>query len=1087
MTAIMAQLGLTEMELSIDVAKLIGEKMENTRKSIEEHIRSLRIKLDELKDTMIAGPEVDEELIDSLEKSITNPQLLEQINALKKGSPLISKSGLVQVAALLKYSPDLFMAVGGEQPTIVAKQSLLARRRQFLTMLASAKALRDYEDMKGAPPIPNTCVHVNLLRDIKRIDDAPTQFIRLSAFIRKFQGHRDSNWIDCRECKKHLICIHELIQMQQYLNPKDSNTLQKELNLNFCGPVQGGNYQCRNCGQAISSIDFDRGIEFDDEGRPMSGGVIIDDAGVQQQDIEILLGTVSSVDEEEKVDDLEGDRDLQLIIKEITNRIGIFADKKGYSRMIKNIKPYMMTITSPEYRARIRAEAEKKGRLPEKDREKIIEDRIEEYYSRKIISYAAAAILIEVQTRTPDYIIRYTLPGCNKPGFTGFPIGSDNDKTGIEYLSCAVGSIMKNQYPWNKTGFLKEGNPMKRQQGIAIYIEGGIKELLTNPTVQYNLSEKKKYLKALYGSEGGDGKQTDIIFPGFLPRLQTISAEEAAEEPVIAEVAKHPDQLADLWIRMGHKMAKKTAFAVKGSPFLDTTCCVSSIKQPGIFWSALSDIPRLENRHTKSKIGGTRFMVPFSPRLKKEDLPEANPNIYHRVFLNVCFRGPRIGQPHEPGLTLRCPWCDFVFPSHPRILDYDNEGKSALDGQDVTINYTTFQEVLDASHKNTAIPKYIIPSKVDINNIMELTTVEPAISATWAEDLTELIKNISALPRGELSEIDIALAAGKFSDAINRAEAYVYDNITSSTSKSDVKSGALKGLQFINTTASGEEIREIIKTYLIIPMQRILSGLDSTNHINTIDVLKSTLNLSDAHISEKLKPMMNKNEAVNNTEHIQLFNKAQYSFARAKLLHFVRQVNAVVNAAQYINSTNVPGGEPIFKYIMKYILYIPLSSLLSEYSLPPEKYEVTSGVNAIGNSMQLLTNTVIVTLHNYKDEHIVFSDKELQERLQIRIEKEAMEFVKEFDNKTEEERAIEKTKKKYGLGKWSVGGTKAIYMYDPDRYDAEREEKIRAGIIDVTQEKAEYDISKYDLFGISAGIEDEGDRLGVDSGFEDNF
>ena len=49
---------------------------------------------------------------------------------------------------------------------------------------------------------------------------------------------------------------------------------------------------------------------------------------------------------------------------------------------------------------------------------------------------------------------------------------------------------------------------------------------------------------------------------------------------------------------------------------------------------------------------------------------------------------------------------------------------------------------------------------------------------------------------------------------------------------------------------------------------------------------------------------------------------------------------------------------------------------------------------------------------------------------------------------TKEMKQIELLKKKLGLGKWAVGGTKLIYAYDKDRYDYEREERAAAGIVD---------------------------------------
>jgi hypothetical protein len=84
----------------------------------------------------------------------------------------------------------------------------------------------------------------------------------------------------------------------------------------------------------------------------------------------------------------------------------------------------------------------------------------------------------------------------------------------------------------------------------------------------------------------------------------------------------------------------------------------------------------------------------------------------------------------------------------------------------------------------------------------------------------------------------------------------------------------------------------------------------------------------------------------------------------------------------------------------------------------------------------------------YKKEAKRYSDKEVRELITARNEKEKLQFVNEIAGMSKDMKAIEKLKKKLGLGKWAVGGTKAIYAYDADRYDYERDERAAAGIVD---------------------------------------
>jgi hypothetical protein len=65
-----------------------------------------------------------------------------------------------------------------------------------------------------------------------------------------------------------------------------------------------------------------------------------------------------------------------------------------------------------------------------------------------------------------------------------------------------------------------------------------------------------------------------------------------------------------------------------------------------------------------------------------------------------------------------------------------------------------------------------------------------------------------------------------------------------------------------------------------------------------------------------------------------------------------------------------------------------------------------------------------------------------------RNEKEKANIIRKMNDMSRASRDIEKTKIKLGIGEYAVGGTKAIYAYDKDRYDIEREQRAQAGIVD---------------------------------------
>ena len=59
-----------------------------------------------------------------------------------------------------------------------------------------------------------------------------------------------------------------------------------------------------------------------------------------------------------------------------------------------------------------------------------------------------------------------------------------------------------------------------------------------------------------------------------------------------------------------------------------------------------------------------------------------------------------------------------------------------------------------------------------------------------------------------------------------------------------------------------------------------------------------------------------------------------------------------------------------------------------------------------------------------------------------------MEIIGRFDRMSKEEKSLELVKKKLGLGDWAVGGTKAIYKYNPEQYERDRNQRLEMGFSD---------------------------------------
>jgi KaiC/GvpD/RAD55 family RecA-like ATPase len=154
---------------------------------------------------------------------------------------------------------------------------------------------------------------------IRKVKDQSQRMALLSKFLTTFQGTKVDNWVKCNAGDHNLLCVHELLQIYQFLRPGDVSVLNKDIQLNFAGGHFQGYYICRNCGQPISELEYDTHLEYDDSGRPMMGrSELVDKDAITQEQIELLVGPMGDVEipesffnrlktNEPEIDDMFGD------------------------------------------------------------------------------------------------------------------------------------------------------------------------------------------------------------------------------------------------------------------------------------------------------------------------------------------------------------------------------------------------------------------------------------------------------------------------------------------------------------------------------------------------------------------------------------------------------------------------------------------------------------------------------------------------------------------------------------------------------------------------------------------------------------
>lgn len=1026
---IIEQYGMDQLELYPELMAVLQKKIDLYQAQLITTLATLRKMIVTEQKEPEQNPFLDHPTI--LEDIRGQPILAEALAEYERVNPTLAQSDLGKVLYLLQHHANYFQVAAGKNSVLVAKALMQTNNMEYLKQLKIANTIKYNTIHAGDKPKKNTCKHVADLVSIRKLQDDGERFHELATFFKIFQGERSDNWIDCNVCKEHLLCIHERLQLQAFLNQKEKDIIEKEIILKCAGGQFQGKYICRNCGQAIRDMDFDNNLEFDDNGKPKSGrAVLVDEDAVLDDKIDEMISVPIEKSQVKQLNLNDDEIKCYNIIREIAERVGIQLDNEGYRNIIARVVTWINKFyTSDAYAALKRS----KPTLPDYD----------VAVARNSITASAIFLLLEIQSKIPSYVVRYALMGCKSPGFDGYPLEENPEKLqGIEYIACAVATIRRNEAPWNQSGFQKIPEDLKRQKGIMQYMMNILKEIIGDDIIQFHLSEKRKYLAEVLGTAASSYgiSQKDMIYPSFLPEQIFITPELAAKDVIKPEVAENMGYkgrmaLVKLWIRHAHLFAKTTASLVKGSPMSETTCCTTMISKPGAFWAKAEDMPPIPKRLLQPYQQGQPMMTEFIPREAGSDVVTPNKDQYYRIFLKCCFQGDRMGHAHEPGLTYLCKWCGFQFPTHPSVMDTDTEGKTALSSQDIKTDAEEFNTLLDTVHTVHTVPSIKSSVVSSVTAIMgEFGSIQPPPIPEWKEVMLETTTQFLKLPPNAERD-DIALAVGAISDATTPFEKIITDRLT--VEKYQMILESISKLSWVN-------MFQVIQTYFMTPFQRILSHFSRKSLFIPIELVKA---LSESHAKDDLEPILNNDMLLLLSKEEEL-KQPSLQFARSKLNYFLKQMSALLPFKNKIRPIVVPGRDVTLSYIQRAILYGPLAILINPSEIP-EGTEITSPIKAMGDpSMRFLLEIVAFSLDKYYKERLSFNDKEIKELIAIRDEKERVNVVAEFNKLSDEERAMELMNKRLGLGKWSVGGTKLIYAYDKDYYDLERQKRLNAGIVD---------------------------------------
>ena len=1022
--------GLSQKEYNVDQQDVLVEKVQMMRALIKQYIIEVRGASNKAASEHIitSNPFLSDSAFASILEVIDSEPLISGfMNDMAKITPFYKSSDVAIFAYLLVVAPNLLVKTIAQVPGPLAVERNRRVRDQFLEALRNALTRAENRLNSGDEPVPNKCPHVASLNSIYRVKDLGIRMQLFAKFLTKFQGGREENWINCAVCKQHLVCYHQVLLLQEFLHPREKDALHKELLLNFSAGQFNGQYMCGNCGQAISEIEYDTSIEYSDDGTPMSGRAVLE---VEDEDaVDNVLGT-------SEANTLTFKTEAQTLIyntaRKIFDTVGILAVAEGYMQIVQRVESDVLKQPS------------------RKDYPKAIDGKrtldYDIHINRIIVGSTAVNCLLEIQTNIPGYIMRYRMPGC-RAGFTGYPLGNEKEMTGMEYIACAVANISEQVAPWNLTGFQREAEK-KRKESILALMNKRMIALLTNSGAQLQISLKRAYLKELFGSTIYSEELPEQIPTRFTPVPYNINDEETAKSAIVTQAAS-PAQVARAWILQAHRYGKENGTYLKESLLAEATCCFSRIQEPGAFWkekrASMTDLD--VKMHPRGPVG-SHLGLTFVPR-RQEDLEGViQPEFMYKIFLNVCYQGPRKGLPHTPGYTNECSSCGYVYtespysvlPFPPISIDsktqkeltkmYNEEmesiitkGKVALDTQGIEVTKDTFEEVIDASHKAFLVEPIVPKKPVSGTKLFEqFRLIEPEPFTGWRVAITQTIEALS-----KLNESDDPIDAY---GSISNVATDIIEECKSRLGESNATT-----LQRV-LESNPIQCIESIRTYFVVTFQRLIQGF----------VTKSLRVQQSYNLGRGTEDDINR-ILDNHLEFMATLTKRANGFTlhKMKWAH-ARLVDALKFLKSSIRSSYIAGGPIGIPFVITALIGGILVEFMNPNIVPPDMSE--EAASTIDTGARAPIQIVDVCLQKLRLESTNFTEEQIREMITKRDTIEKMSFIKRFDDLTPEAKAVEKMKKKLGLGDWAVGGTNVIYAYNPEQYERERQQRTAMGFED---------------------------------------
>lgn len=1040
--------------------------------------------------TTLAAPQLETavKLIREKETLLVNYDLAIANEFLKGGSTTL---GAVWYAVAGGVPPEMLAAADN---VYVSESQRLYRNEHTKRILAA--------EFTAVPDI-NPCEHVSALEKLRGVRDDSIRMKLFEDFVKMYQAGQDGNYMLCGACGKDLVCKHEILLLNEYLNPGRGAALHKALLLEYAGPVFEGAYICKTCGQKIMDIEYDTHLEFDDEGRPLVGRtVIVDDS----EDFAIAIRGEADADIPFK----GADRTLYFNQRTLFELCGMVLGLDTYTRTVAACKLYIEKyVKTPESHEE----------LQRKLKDARFKTDYKTYFGNQLVGTIAALTVMELQTSTAN--IPIAAQGCTLSR-DGFPVdGFDVKSAGsgaVRYVACALAQIKRDDVPWNTVSWSPESNMERRvneaekvivqllQTLLAIPLSASIpRPLIEGVTEPYRLSleaaKERKMALAAGTTMQALASTADTLPPSWrpLPRIvldSTIDTEPIGnakrfQDNILQKnvtqtgptVLKRMRQLNQTIMASFYEQAGSSGVSNPNSACSESVCCFKRLSEAAASGLGVNSLNLNENiteevhivgdalttvlqRDPAASANGTHIYVPWSAPISTSILPEADASMYYALFLKSCYRGRAYGLPHEFGLNYECRNCGFIYPKELVFMtaaDITNVNPSklaklstertqislkAFADQHVEITDITFKRLESEIRQRKTIDPIVTIDPVSFLDRLHrlertLDVLLPEATADWGS-LVMAMDDILDKQLVDLRRLSrLADFSRRFEERLTTLKGSLIDG---KRRKEKAVLVALDAFAKITEDANSSVNIRNLRSVFVVGGTQLARGFVTDTPIVNLSAWFPTINRSH---KELLVDIWKKSAVLtrsNITALDEMDEPTQQLVSRA-LDRFTGWFAMWLNV--WSDEFRPDSGFTASEYI-RVLQWSTVSGMLSlaNSSSPLYTDGLSSESRAAAAAFLCDWLVSVLTDAGAKVAKYQLTDKQIRDRVNARIEKEKQMFIDKLDAKELELRKLELMKKKLKIGDWAVGTTKKLFSYDPEMFEFERSQRAEMGVPD---------------------------------------